>query len=473
MVDRLISGPLDLMGLISSHSDSVALAGSQHGPGEGLSYRRLAEAAGGWVTRFHDYGLHPGSRLNVQSENSTALVVFLYGTWCAGLLPLILSPLVPVSRVRSLVTELRCGPPFTAGDLDLPSSNMQARTVDPEAPASVLLTSGSTGTTSTVVHTLANHMYSAMGSAANLPIGRDDRWLIALPLSHVAGLSILFRCLLAGATALVARSGSFRENEQNQDDALDLLPQATHLSVVPAQLQRLIKVPKNRRSSLRTVLVGGQATTPTLLEQAKAAGIPVLPTYGSTEMASQVATASPNSVLPTSASGHVLPYRRLRVRDGNIEVSGKTLYAGSLSPDGIDPPFLEPGGWFRTGDCGRLHADGILPITGREDSMFISGGENIQPQEIENLLGSHHEVELAVVVPSPDPVFGTRPVAFIQSRHSFPSVEDLNAMIAHQLPPYMQPVRYLPMPQEGLTPLGKPARTRLTQLACTSVYCHD
>ena len=98
-----------------------------------------------------------------------------------------------------------------------------------------------------VVHTLANHLYSAVGSAANLPLERDDRWLVALPLSHVAGLSILFRCLLAGATALIARSGSFREDGRGPDDALALLPRATRLSVVPAQLQRLIELPDDRR----------------------------------------------------------------------------------------------------------------------------------------------------------------------------------------------------------------------------------
>ena len=129
------------------------------------------------------------------------------------------------------------------------------------------------------------------------------------------------------------------------------------------------------------------------------------------------------------------------------------------------------GGWFHSGDLGVMHPDGYVQLKDRSKDIIISGGENIQPQEIENLLVSHHEVEPAVVVPSPDPVFGARPVAFIQSRHSFPSVEDLNAMIADQLPHYMQPVRYLPMPQEGLTPIGKPDRTRLTQLACSSVYC--
>ena len=465
MVDRLKSEPFDLVELLRSHGDSNALAGAEHPPGEGLSYRRLADAAGGWVERFRAYGLPPGSRLTVQAENSAVLAAFLYGVWSAGLLPLILSPLLPVQRVRELGTELRCGPPFTAGDLDLPAGGAQADPVDPGAPATALLTSGSTGAPRAVVHTLANHLYSAIGSAANLLLERGDRWLVALPICHVAGLSILFRCLLAGATALIARSASFREDDRGPDEALALLPHATRLSVVPAQLQRLIEVPADRRSALRSVLVGGQAASPALLERARAAGIPVLPTYGSTEMASQVATAAPGTEVPPGASGRVLPHRRLRIRDGRIEVGGATLFAGYLAPDGIEPPPLEPGGWFATGDCGRLDSDGVLTVTGRADGMFISGGENIHPQEIEEVLGSHPAVAIAVVVPAPDPAFGSRPVAFIQSPGAVPPEDELQALLAERLPRYKHPVRYLPMPADALTPLGKPDRARLTGLA--------
>ena len=467
MVDRLSSGQIDLIELLEGHGESIALTGAEHPPGEGLSYCRLAQAAGGWVERFRDYGLTPGSRITVQAENTSVLVAFLYGVWCAGLLPLILSPLLPVARVRALATELRCGPPFTGGDLDLPSSGA-ADPVDPAAPATALLTSGSTGTPRAVVHTLANHLYSAMGSAANLPLERDDRWLVALPLSHVGGLSILFRCLLAGAAALIARSGSFREDDHGPDDALALLPRATRLSVVPAQLQRLLELPEDCRGALRSVLVGGQAVAPALLQRARAAGIPVLPTYGSTEMASQVATAAPGADLPPGASGRVLPHRRLRIHDGDIEVGGETLFAGYLSPDGIKPPPLEPGGWFRTGDCGHLDAGGFLTVTGRADGMFISGGENIHPQEIEEVLGAHPAVAVAVVVPAPDPEFGSRPVAFIDSHGSFPPDDELQALLAKRLPRYKHPVRYLPMPAGALTPLGKPDRARLTELARTS-----
>ena len=215
--------------------------------------------------------------------------------------------------------------------------------------------------------------------------------------------------------------------------------------------------------------VGGQASAPTLLERARAAGIPVLPTYGSTEMASQVATAAPGADLPPGASGHVLPHRRLCIRHGQIEVAGETLFAGFLSADGIEPPPLEPGGWFRTEDCGHLDASGILTVTGHADGMFISGGENIHPQEIEEVLGTHPAVALAAVMPAPDHAFGSRLVAFIASRGGFSPEDELRALLAGRLRRYKHPVRYYPMPADAVTPLNKPDRTRLTELVRTSV----
>lgn len=465
MVDRLTSGRIDLMESIAAHGASIALAGAEHRAGGGIGYRRLAAAAGGWVERFRDYGLTPGSRIAVQAENGPVLAAFLYGVWCAGLFPLLLSPLLPAPRARAMAAEWRCGPPFTDADLDLPSGSARAAPLDPARPATALLTSGSTGSPRAVVHSLANHLYSAAGSAANLPLDRDDRWLVALPMSHVSGLSILFRCLLAGATALIARSGSFRGG--GADDAWELLPQATRLSVVPAQLLRLIEAPAERRAGLRSVLVGGQAAPPALLARARDAGIPVLPTYGSTEMASQVATAAPGAELPAGASGRVLPHRRLRIRGGRIEVGGGTLFAGYLSAGGVEPPPLSPGGWFRTGDCGYLDAGGVLTVTGRADGMFVSGGENIVPQEIEEALGAHPSVAAAVVVPAPHPEFGLRPVAFIEPAGVRPPEDELKALAARRLPRFKHPARYLPMPAGAVTAAGKPDRARLTDLART------
>ena len=465
MVDRLSSGQIDLIELLAGQGESIALAGAEHPPGEGLSYRRLAQAADGWVERFRAYGLTPGSRITVQTENSTVLVAFLYGVWCAGLFPLILTPLLPVGRVRELATELRCGPPFTAGDLDLPAGGASADPVDPDAPATALLTSGSTGMPRAVVHTLANHLYSAIGSAANLPLERDDRWLMALPLSHVAGLSILFRCLLAGATALIARSGSFREDDRGPGDALALLPRATRLSVVPAQLQRLIEVPQDRRGSAaqraRRRTGGGTGAA------------------GESARGRHPGAAHLRLHRDGLAGGHRHPRRRPAARRERPRAAAPAT-AHPRRPDrgrrrNAVRRLSEPGRHRAAADrTGRVVPDGRLRPPGRQRHPdrhrprrrdVHLGRENIHPQEIEEVLGAHPAVAVAVVVPAPDPEFGARPVAFIDSHGSFPPEDEVQALLSERLPRYQHPVRYYPMPAGALTPLGKPDRARLTGLA--------
>ena len=111
-------------------------------------------------------------------------------------------------------------------------------------PATVVFTSGSSGAAKAVVHSTANHLYSAAGSAANIPLAADDAWLVALPLSHVAGLSILFRTLSAGACALFADSGALHSTDS---PAARLLPAATHVSLVETQLRRLLQIPNGKR----------------------------------------------------------------------------------------------------------------------------------------------------------------------------------------------------------------------------------
>jgi O-succinylbenzoic acid--CoA ligase len=151
------------------------------------------------------------------------------------------------------------------------------------------------------------------------------------------------------------------------------------------------------------------------VDGALARGVPVHTSYGLTEMASQVtATPAGASREKLRTAGRVLPHREACVSgEGEILVKGETLFAGYLREDGPDLP-LDDGGWFRTGDLGEMDADGYLRVLGRRDNLFVSGGENVRPEEIEEALLRIPGVEEAVVVPVPDAEFGHRPVAFVR-----------------------------------------------------------
>lgn len=309
-------------------------------------------------------------------------------------------------------------------------------------PATIVFTSGSTGAPKAVLHSYGNHYYNALGSNRNLPLAAGDRWLLDLPLYHVGGLGILFRCLLAGAAVVMPDRGETL-------DAVLSRYEVTHLSVVATQLHRLLQQPESvRYPSLRCIVLGGSPVPRKLLQRAGARGLPVFASYGCTEMASQVATAGPGSTTAQRlTSGKLLPYRRLRIGDeGEIQLAGETLFMGYVEGGSLRRP-LTPDGWFATGDLGRVDEDGYLTVVGRRDNRFFSGGETIHPEEIERALTDHDGVDRAVVAPIPDEEFGQRCVAFVQTRGEGPGAAALAAWLGQTLPRYKVPDAFYQWPE--------------------------
>ena len=299
------------------------------------------------------------------------------------------------------------------------------------APATLLFTSGSTGGPRPALHSLGNHVYSARGARAAIPLGPGDRWLISLPLYHVGGLAIIFRCLLAGATMVIAPPAlSLHEALERFD--------VTHVSMVPTQLQEVLEA--GAPPSLKALLLGGSRLPPALIEKAHRCSLPLHTTYGLTEMASQVTTTPTDASLDElHTAGRLLPHRKLRIGAGDeIHVRGATLFQGYLNGRHLHRPMTSDG-WFATGDIGRVDEEGTLRVTGRMDNQFISGGENIYPEEIEGALARLVGVLQALVVPVPDTKFGARPVAFVQVGPDGPALEELPARLSVMLPRYKVP----------------------------------
>jgi O-succinylbenzoic acid--CoA ligase len=276
--------------------------------------------------------------------------------------------------------------------------------LSPDRPFTVVHTSGSTGRPKAALHTVGNHVWSARGVNERMGLGADGRWLLDLPLYHVGGLGVVVRCALAGAAVAVPTPGTGTAGAVR-----DLRP--THASLVSTQLRRLLDADADA-SSLRAVLLGGSAVPAELLDRAVRRGLPVATSYGLTEMTSTVTATDPGAPRADLAtSGRALARRRLRVSEaGEVEVGGPALFAGYLDGGRLRPP----GAWHPTGDLGRLDAEGRLVVTGRRDLLFVSGGENVQPEAVEAALLRLEAVAEAAVVPVPDAEFGARPVAFVR-----------------------------------------------------------
>lgn len=170
------------------------------------------------------------------------------------------------------------------------------------------------------------------------------------------------------------------------------------------------------RIGCRLCSSGGGPIPKGLLRRGSARAWPLHTSYGATEMASQVTTTRPGATLADlQTAGRRLPHRRVRIAaDGQILVAGPTLCIGLVEEDKVQDPRVES--WWPTGDVGEFDAQGRLHVQGRVDRQFVSGGENIQPEEIETALQRIEEIERAVVVAVPHREYGQRPVAFVRSR---------------------------------------------------------
>ncbi|MDT8437073.1 MAG: fatty acid--CoA ligase family protein [Gemmatimonadota bacterium] len=344
----------------------------------------------------------------------------------------------------------------------------------PATGAAILFTSGSGGRPRAVELSRDALAAAARASAARLGWRTDDRWLCALPLAHVGGLSILVRCLAARRPVVLVER--FRPAEAA--GALER-HRATLASLVPTMLADLLDALPGWRPPpwLRAVLLGGAAAPERLWDEGLARGLPLLETYGSTEACSQVATAVPGG---PPRDLRPLEGVEVRVRDGRIEVRSPALLTRYLPPGAHPSPFTDDG-WLRTGDAGRLRGDGTLDVLGRADDVIVTGGEKVTPAEVEAALAALPGVRRAVVVGLPDPRWGEIVAAALERgpgsgaggdtgaggdplpARAVEAPADLRAALESRLAPFRRPRRVLWMDAIPLTPSGKPDRAAVAR----------
>jgi O-succinylbenzoic acid--CoA ligase len=276
-----------------------------------------------------------------------------------------------------------------------------------------VFTSGTTGRSR-----MARLSWAALDSSADAVaemtgLGPGDLWLCPLPLSHVGGVGVLLRA---------QRRGARSEFLDRFEPALLLgrirSGEITHLSLVARMLERLLAGAAGDfgGSALRWVLVGGGSCPVEILREARAAGLPVVATYGLTEAGSTVSLQHPadDPVMPGDA-GCLLPHLEMTIGDPDLEGFGEICLRGSSLFGGYEgEPQRPPDAWFETGDRGRLGEEGRLELGGRRGDLIVSGGENVDVGELERLLGARPEVAELGVVGLPDPTWGQRVVAVLR-----------------------------------------------------------
>lgn len=464
------------------------------GPDYRISYRNYFHWISAIADDLRERHVSPGARIAILAPNCREYPALLMALWQIGAVAAPLSPRFPEGQIAALLERAGCSAlvrlqkssqlpaqsseaatRYSILDVNIPDppsdfkSKIRPAPMKPENPscpdeagefairnqnipldrdATLILTSGSSGAPKAALHTFGNHYYNARGSNLNIPFEPGDRWLLSLPLYHVGGLAILFRALAGGGAAAIPAPG------MSLIEAIQRL-QATHLSLVATQLFRLLKedAPGKILSNLKAILLGGSAIPASLIGQAAELNLPIHTSYGCTEMASQVTTTPPGAGEKLSTSGRVLKYRELKIAPGGeILVKGETLFRGYVQGTALEQR-RDAQGWFPTGDLGDLDEDGYLIVRGRKDNMFISGGENIHPEEIETQLCQVEGIEQALVVPLEDEEFGIRPAAFVKMQSGKTLDERaLRRFLESRVARFKIPDYFFPWPTENAAP---------------------
>ncbi|WP_135830274.1 o-succinylbenzoate--CoA ligase [Halorussus halobius] len=299
-------------------------------------------------------------------------------------------------------------------------------------PQALLFTSGTTGDPKAVELTTGNLLASATASAFRLGVTPDDRWLLCLSMYHMGGLSVALRSALYGTTVVL-------QEGFDAGAAADAVAEyaVTGVSLVPTMLRRMLDAREDWADSLRFVLLGGAPAPEELLSRCADRGVPVHPTYGMTETASQIATARPREAFEHDGTvGRPLLWTDVTVVDvdatggeganendgepdplpagevGELVVSGPTVTPGYYGdPEATDAAFGEYG--LHTGDVGYRDESGRIWVLNRRSDRIVTGGENVHPGAVVEALRDHPDVREAAVVGLDDDEWGERVAALV------------------------------------------------------------
>jgi O-succinylbenzoic acid--CoA ligase len=358
--------------------------------GAEMTYAEL-EAEATWVARrLAAHGVRRGSTAALTMHPRREQVVLAHALMKVGAMLLPLSPRLTAAERDAIVAaeepivDLDDPGELTQTEADLPLLGEH----DMDEVYARVLTSGSTGTPKPIGLTYGNFLWNAVGSGFNIGVDPADRWLCCVPLSHIAGLGIVMRSVIYGTTAVVHDGFDVdRVAVSLESDGI------TIVSVVATMLTRLLDAGADL-SGPRAILVGGGPVPDGALKEALAKGATVVQTYGLTETCSQVTTLAPaDARRKIGSAGRPLLTTHLRILDGEILVQGPTVAPGRADAEG----------WLHTGDLGHIDEEGFLYVKDRIDDLIVSGGENVVPAEVEEVLLRHPEVAEAAVVGREDP----------------------------------------------------------------------
>jgi O-succinylbenzoic acid--CoA ligase len=404
------------------------------------------------------------------SESSDSLCFAIASCWLLGIPFTTLTPNQSDTELQSVLTRLKAKTVFTdkknssrvehfqqllipEPDLELVSYKIPESIIDhpPEGLLGTFATSGSTGTPKLVPLKRKQILFAAKASEENFRPDSNRYWLLCLPLNHVGGISIIIRSILYHSA--IYRMDRFDEHQVATFMDENKLFQVA--SLVPTMLHCLLENPQFKtHKEFKTILLGGGPISQALLKKANIRGVPVVSSYGMTETCAQIAanplTKPSGLYIPVKSVGTVFSPNQAEIRSdsgntlsannsGTIWLKGPQVFEGYTDKADNNGKF-DKEGWFNTGDYGHMNATGQLFIETRRTDLIISGGENINPREVESALEEITNVGQAAVIGAPDEKWGQRVVAFIEpTTGEKPNAEKILEEVKRKLPGFKVP----------------------------------
>ncbi len=437
LLDR--QGPPDHAALIGVGDD-----GSEHV----MTRAQLDAQADAFARGLLARGVAPGERIALLSANRCEYVAAMLGAMRAGVVPVPVNHKFPQALIDYVLRDsgarlVLCDearkallPPLAQGvevaGFDEPAPSGFGAWLDPGpltcfAPAPddvalILYTSGSTGKPKGVMLSHAAHLWVAR-TRMNGRRTPGERYLIAAPLYHMNALALMFLVCISGATAILLPQFQARR----YIEAITRY-RPTWLTAVPPMIAMMLReeqaLTEADFSSVRAVRMGSAPVSDNLVASIKAllVNARIVNAYGTTEGGPVVFDSHPEGlVTPTASVGYPHPAVQVRLSGGAtddqgvLEMKSPGIMLGYHARPDLTPPITDDG-FYRTGDVFRKDVDGFYYFVGRADDMFVSGGENIFPGEVEAVLDTHPDIVQSCVVPVDDEIKGTKPVAFVVCR---------------------------------------------------------
>ena len=448
-----------------------------------LNFEQLTGIVMSSASLLYEEGILDGDHIGIYNDNSPEYLITLLALWQIGAIPVPLN--IRLSK-REIVTQIKiakCQYVLTGDKSDIKIEDpsivkfcppmdikkkpiMQKARFDLNKTAAIIFTSGSGNSPKGVQLSFNNLYQSGFHSNKLLRYSHSDKWLVSLPIYHISGFSILTRAILWGIPLIFPQSSS------PGDLAIELQKsQPTFISLVAAQLKALVDKEVIPNHELKNCLLGGGFSDYKLIKNAIALGYPISVVYGSTETSSFITALSTEEFeVKRNSVGRTIPPSNISIYDEQ----GNELKAYEVGEIVIQSPCLMEGYINKTkedfknriyfsGDIGYLDEEGYLFIVGRKGYIISTGGENVNPQEVETALLNHPNIDEAVVFPLKDKKWGEIVAAVIvkKDQTSELNYDDIKKFLGKNLSNFKIPKKIFIEKELPKTELGKIERKKI------------